>query len=72
MIIVWDKIGDSKFRDEYFLEVNEKIQTNPLENKEGTHYLIGSSRITEESAITLGVYYGNEKPDWWNDKPLEQ
>tara|TARA_R110000851_G_scaffold241680_2_gene394281 strand:+ start:1812 stop:2024 length:213 start_codon:yes stop_codon:yes gene_type:complete len=67
MYIVWDKIGDANFRDEYFLETGERIQSNPQENAEGTHYMVGSSRITVASAEALGCYYGESKPEWWTD-----
>ena len=68
MYIVWDKIANASFRLEYFLEVGEQIQNTPAENLEGTHYMVGSSRCTEASMETLGVYYGEDKPEWWNDK----
>lgn len=71
MIIVWEKVNNG-FADDYFLEVNERIQSNPIENKEGTHYMVGSSRITPNNILELGkthlFYADNGKPEWWNDR----
>ena len=41
------------FKDDYVSTVGEKIQDNPLENEQGTHYLVGSSRLTQEQADGL-------------------
>ncbi len=40
-------------KDDYLATVGEKIQDSPLENTQGTHYLVGSSRLTQEQADGL-------------------
>lgn len=41
------------FKARYLELTNESIQTQPLENEQGTHYLVGSSRLTQVIADQL-------------------
>ncbi|MGR3179848.1 MAG: hypothetical protein ACUZ8E_17550 [Candidatus Anammoxibacter sp.] len=58
------------FKARYLELTNESIQTEPLENEQGTHYLVGSSRITQEVADQLKdefpmITFIDEIPDGW-------
>lgn len=41
------------FKARYLELTGEKIQDSPLENEQETHYLVGSSRLTQEKADQL-------------------
>ncbi len=76
MYIIWKKENDKAFSEDYFNEVGEQIQALPQENAEGTHYVVGSSRVTVDHVLTLkesfDIFGGENKPEWWNDKILEE
>lgn len=41
------------FKTRYLELTDEKIQDSPLENEQSTHYLVGSSRLTQDIADQL-------------------
>lgn len=45
MHISWPKNKDEEFRQRYLEVTGEKIQATPLENTDGTHFMVGTSRI---------------------------
>lgn len=44
---------DENFRDLYYLATGEEVQSNPPMNKNKTHYIIGSSRISSRKKEIL-------------------
>lgn len=61
------------FKADYLATTGEKIQDTPLENDQGTHYLVGSSRLTQEHADELAsrnpsVTIMNSWPAGWVTK----
>ena len=61
------------FKARYLELTNEHIQNNPPQNEQETHYLVGSSKLTQKVANQLSVEFplvSNSKniPDSWVDK----
>ena len=61
------------FKARYLELTGEKIQNDPLENDQETHYLVGSSRLTQEIADQLisefpMVTIANAIPTGWITK----
>ncbi len=68
--------SDADFRAAYLDTVGEAIQNNPIANDTMTHYVVGSSRITQDyidilQAAFPATYFGTSRPDWWVDKQDE-
>ncbi len=70
--IKWPIAKDEQFRAKYHSITGEGIQTSPATNIEQTHYLVGSSRITQLQVFTLralfplsGIFFGNSVPNSW-------
>lgn len=64
------------FRARYLELTGEKIQDTPLENEQGTHYLVGSSRLSQAIADQLvsefpAVTIGQDMPVGWLTKQEE-
>lgn len=53
------KVDLASFKPAYLALVGETIQSQPLENTEETHYLVGSSRVTQAQIDSLV----NDYPD---------
>lgn len=47
----------AKFKTRYLEVVGEHIQDGPVENAQGTHYLVGSSRLIQAQAVQLAAEY---------------
>jgi len=67
VFIVWPHEIDADFREAYFSVVNEYVQESPQDN--GTHFLIGSGRVTQEHIEHLSVLFPvveflDESPNW--------
>lgn len=67
IFVTWPQEIDDKFRSYYAELVQELIEDKPL-NK-GTHFFIGSSRITKEhikvlSAAFPDLEFNEEQPAW--------
>lgn len=66
------------FKARYLEVTGERIQSRPLENAQGTHYMVGSSRITQAQAAQLAsefpmVTITNNWPVAWvgkNEEPI--
>lgn len=63
----------NNFKADYLATTGEKIQDSPAENEQGTHYLVGSSRLTQEQADELvsrnpSVTIMNSWPNGWVTK----
>lgn len=61
------------FATRYLELTGETVQTTPLENMAQTHYLVGSSRVTQEQITTLEIEFPdiittNEFPSLWVTK----
>lgn len=70
--VVWPHTIDTTFRPAYAEIVQETVQDNPRNN--GTHYLIGSSRITPLHIDTLRASFPDaefldEHPEWEDIEP---
>ena len=68
--------GFDGFKDDYLEETGEAIQSTPLMNTEETHYLIGSSRITQDNFNALvevhtDISISDDVPDDWVTKEDE-
>jgi len=50
-----DKLED--FSAAYYAETGENIQSNPPINEEGTHYLVGSTRIKTTQKLKLKLLH---------------
>ena len=55
--VTWPKTIDTDFRAAYLEQVEENIQASPMENQEGTHYLVGSSKVKQEHIDVLAAAY---------------
>ncbi len=65
----------NQFRADYLSITGEKIQENPLENEQGTYWLVGSSRIgkaefNQIKALYPSVTMTDKVPNGWVSKTL--
>lgn len=63
----------AKFKARYLELTGESVQDNPPQNAQGTHYIIGSSRLTQVHADQLAnefpqVIISNAFPVGWEPK----
>jgi len=61
------------FKDDYLVTTGEKIQNTPIANEQDTHYLVGSSRLSQEDANALisrhhGITIAKTIPAGWKNR----
>jgi hypothetical protein len=69
--VIWPHAIDGDFRPAYAEIVQELVQEQPLDN--GTHYMLGSSRITPEQCSTIQALFADVEftetdPAWESDE----
>ena len=71
--ITWNKSDDSKARQSFKDITDITVQSNPRENLQETHFMVGAKitlqQYQELNETELFTLKNSTPPSWWEDKP---